>query len=257
VNTADTRPSTEAAAGPAVALAAEGLTGGRLRALDIKLRRGEILGIAGLLGSGAEDVPGLLFGALPATAGTLTVGGRAVPAPDLTPRRAIGLGIGLVPADRAGDGLIGELSVWENELFLVNRRYFRRGWPARRLARADARQRSARFRISPPDVDNMVGRLSGGNQQKVLIAKWCEIGPSVLLLHEPTQGVDIGARMDIHQAMKQLADAGTAIVWATTDYAEMAQMADRVLIFTGGVVGTELHGGDVTLRAISAAVVSA
>lgn len=257
MNTADTGALAKTKADSAVALAAEGLAGGRLRTLDISLRRGEILGIAGLLGSGAEEVPGMLFGALRASAGTLTVGGRSVSARALTPRLAIGLGIGFVPADRARDGLVSEVSVWENELFLVNRRYFRRGWPARRQARAVAAERSARFRISPPGVDNVVGRLSGGNQQKVLIAKWCEIRPSVLLLHEPTQGVDVGARMDIHQAMRQLADDGTAIIWVTTDYAEMAEMADRVLIFSGGVVGTELLGGDVTLRAISTAVVSA
>jgi ribose transport system ATP-binding protein len=240
-----------------VALATAGLRGGRVRSLDITLRKGEVLGVAGLLGSGAEDVPYLLFGALRATAGTLTIGGRPVPVADLTPRAAIGLGIGLVPADRTGDGLVGSLSVWENELFLVNRRYFRRGWPARGRARADARERSDRFRISPPDVGNIVGRLSGGNQQKVLIAKWCEIGPSVLLLHEPTQGVDIGARQDIHQTMKHLADQGMSIVWVTSDYAEMAAVADRVLIMAGGVPGAGLRGDDITVRAISAAVVAA
>jgi ribose transport system ATP-binding protein len=241
----------------AMALAAAGLSGGRVRSLDLTLRKGEVLGLAGLLGSGAEDVPYLLFGALRGAAGTVTVGDRSLPAADLTPRAAITMGVGLVPADRAGDGLVGGLSVWENELFLVNRRYFRRGWPARRRARADARERSDRFRISPPDVGNIVGGLSGGNQQKVLIAKWCEIGPSVLLLHEPTQGVDVGARQDIHQTMKRLAEQGMSIIWVTSDYAEMAAMADRVLILAGGVPEAEMHGDDITVRAISSAVVSA
>jgi ribose transport system ATP-binding protein len=240
-----------------LALAATGLAGGRVRSLDLDLAKGEILGLAGLLGSGAEDVPYLLFGAVASTAGTLTIADRPVTAASLSPRLAIELGVGLVPADRAGDGLAGELSVWENELFLVNRRYFRHGWPSWRRARADARARSAQFRISPPDVNNIVGRLSGGNQQKVLIAKWCEIRPSVLLLHEPTQGVDIGARRDIHQTMRRLAGEGMSIIWATSDYAEMATMADRVLIMTGGVADTQLRGDDITVRGISSAVVSA
>lgn len=233
------------------ALAVADLSGGRVRSLALTLQRGEILGIAGLLGSGADEVPYLLFGALPATAGTITTGGREVAAAAMTPPRAIGLGIGLVPGDRGRDGLALELTVWENELFLVNRRYFHRGWAPRRQARADTERRSAQFAITPPEAGHVVGQLSGGNQQKVLIAKWCEIAPRLLLMHEPTQGVDVGARQDIHATMKRLAAEGTAIVWVTMDYAEMALMADRVLVLAEGSLVAELTGDDVTPRVIA------
>jgi ribose transport system ATP-binding protein len=235
----------------AAALVTRGLSGGRVRSLDLTLPRGEILGVAGLLGSGSDELPYLLFGAQPGTAGTIVAAGQPVAAGHMTPRRAIGLGIGLVPADRARDGLAGSLTVWENELFLVNRRYFRHGWTWRGRARADAQQRATRFSISPPGPGNVVARLSGGNQQKVLIAKWCEIEPRVLLLHEPTQGVDVGAREDIHARVRELRAGGTAIIWVTMDYSEMAEMADRVLVMAHGSPVAELAGEDVTARMIA------
>jgi ribose transport system ATP-binding protein len=233
------------------ALAARALSGGRVRSLDLTLARGEILGIAGLLGSGSDEVPYLLFGAQQAAGGTIESGGRSLAAPAMRPKRAIELGIGLVPADRGRDGLAGSLTVWENELFLVSRRYFRHGWTWKSRARSDARERAARFGIRPPGPGHVVAALSGGNQQKVLIAKWCEIEPRVLLLHEPTQGVDVGAREDIHQTMRQLKAAGTAIVWVTMDYGEMAEMADRVLVMGQGSPVAELTGEDVTASMIA------
>lgn len=242
-------------------LAVEDLAGGSVRELSFRVHEGEIVGLAGVTGSGPEDVPYLLFGGdgangrLPA-GGTVTIAGRRYSAGSLTSASAIRAGLALVPADRARDGAVASLSVAENIFMLVYGRYFSRGMLGRRAMMTDAGDRTETFDIRPPLPAAPVAQMSGGNQQKIVLAKWMEPRPRVLLLHEPTQGVDVGARVEIRALVRDAChDRGMGVVWVTTDFAELAEMCDRVLVFSDGRVVTELPGDEVTKAAIDEAVI--
>lgn len=232
------------------------LMGGRVRGIDLLLKPGEIVGLAGLLGSGVEDVPSLLFGLIPDAHGDIVVDQKRCTAAALSPRTAMDMGIALVPADRGRVGLVGMLSVEENMLLLVARNFFRYGRFRRRAARSEAQKQCENFMVRPADPTVPVASLSGGNQQKVLLAKWCEIGPRVLVLHEPAQGVDVGAREEIFRIVKETAASGTAVIWVTTDFNEMSMIAHRVVVLANGTIAGELTGVEVTKEAISAAVLT-
>lgn len=242
-------------------LAVEGLAGGTIKDLSFRVREGEIVGLAGVTGSGPEDVPYLLFGGdgthgrLPA-AGTVSIGGRRYSTRSLTSAAAIRGGLALVPADRARDGTVASLSVAENIFMLVYGRYFTNGMLGRRAMMADAGDRTETFDIRPPLPYAPVAQMSGGNQQKIVLAKWMEPRPKVMLLHEPTQGVDVGARVEIRALVKDACqERGMGVVWVTTDFEELAEMCDRVLVFADGRVVTELSGDRVTKPAIDEAVI--
>jgi ribose transport system ATP-binding protein len=242
-------------------LAVDGLVGGTVRDLSFQVHEGEIIGLAGVTGSGPEDVPYLLFGGdgangrLPA-GGTIRIAGRQYNAKSLTSAGAIRAGLALVPADRARDGAVSNLSVAENILMLVYGRYFVKGMLGRRAMMADAGDRTETFDIRPQVPSAPVAQMSGGNQQKIVLAKWMEPRPRVLLLHEPTQGVDVGARVEIRALVKDAChDRGMGVVWVTTDFAELAEMCDRVLVLGDGRIVTELSGGEVTKPAIDEAVI--
>ena len=232
------------AAQPAIAI--DGLRGGALRDVQISVGRGEVLGIAGLLGSGLEDLPYLLFGARPAEAGTIAIGGQQRSLPGLTPLEAIRMGMALVPADRQQDGSIGSLSVEDNITMRVIERYFKRMYLDRPSLRRDARGLIERFGVRPARPDMDYASLSGGNQQKVLLAKWLQTSPALLLLHEPTQGVDVGARQQIYQVIREAAATGTAVICASADYEQLADICDRVLILARGRVVRELLGTEIS-----------
>ncbi|MBX6355431.1 MAG: sugar ABC transporter ATP-binding protein [Micromonosporaceae bacterium] len=242
--------------GPAAATMCEvdGLRGGRVRGVDLAVRSAEIVGIAGLLGSGAEDIPYLCFGSRRSDSGVLTVGGRRLRLPRMRPFDAVRAGVALVPADRRRDGIAPTLTVAENTTILVNERYTRFGrLQARRLG--DLVQRLLeKFDVRPRRPDARLGELSGGNQQRVVLAKWLEIDPRLLLLHEPTQGVDIAARAEIYRLVREAAAGGMATLWVSSDFEELATVCDRVLVMADGVVRAELTGDEVREDAISAAV---
>jgi ribose transport system ATP-binding protein len=242
-------------------LAVDGLSGGSVRDLSFQVHEGEIIGLAGVTGSGPEDVPYLLFGGdgangrIPA-GGTIRVSGRQYNARSLSSAAAIKAGIALVPADRARDGAVASLTVAENILMLVYGRYFSNGMLRRRAMMTDAADRTEAFDIRPQLPSAPVAQMSGGNQQKIVLAKWMEPGPKVLLLHEPTQGVDVGARVEIRALVTDTChDRGMGVVWVTTDFEELAEMCDRVLVFADGRVVTELSGDEVTKPAIDEAVI--
>ena len=230
--------------------------GGRIRNLRVNLQPGNVIGITGLRGSGWEDVPDSLFGLLPADGSIESRSGR-LSLTNLTPRRAINWGVGLVPADRATQGGMGELSISENLMMLRLDQYSRRGiLQTRRLLR-DAEGLVKRFRVRPPSVDLTFSQLSGGNQQKVVLAKWINYGPRLLLLNEPTQGVDVGARQQIYGLLHRLADSGCRILLASSDYDELAIMCSRVFIVADGCIVVDLAGAGVTESAIAEACLSA
>jgi ribose transport system ATP-binding protein len=242
---------------PGAGLHVAGLCGGQVRGLDLHVAPGEVVGLAGLLGSGAEEVPYLLFGARQATGGELTLGGRAVPAARQHPAQAVGMGLALIPADRRRDAIAPAVSVAENMMLLVVRRFQKGGRLRNGQLRATADQRAEALDVRPRRTDLPVGTLSGGNAQKVVVGKWLEIGPQVLLLHEPTQGVDIAARAEIYRVIKRATETGMAVVWVSSDFDELAAVCDRVVVVSGGVAAREIPLSDISPEAITSAVYGA
>jgi ribose transport system ATP-binding protein len=241
-----------AAAGEKVVV--EHLTDQWLRDLSFEIGPGEILGVAGLIGSGAEELPYLLFGARPAGAGALRLGAETLDVGVLSPQRSVRERIALVPADRAMQGLSQSLTLWENIVMLVEDEHYRGGIFHRGELVGLAREAIDRFLIRPPRARNVMSTFSGGNQQKALLAKWLLARPRLLLLHEPTQGVDVGARRDIYRFVKSAADLHQmAVLWVTTEFGELAEVCDRVIVITQGRHTDTLVGEELTEEAISAA----
>ncbi|MGC5076384.1 sugar ABC transporter ATP-binding protein [Agrococcus sp. DT81.2] len=220
----------------------EGLTGLRIHDLTIDVHQGEILGLTGLGGSAYDDVPYLLSGVAPALQGTIELPDETIELAGLSPADAIEHRIAIVPEGREHAGLAMGMTVSENTAFPHSAR--RRGGlrPLRRAAeRALAEEWIERLDVRPPRADAVVGTFSGGNAQKVFIAKWLATDPKVLLLHEPTQAVDVGARQTIVEAVRESAKERFVIV-AGSDENELALLCDRVLVFVDGRLDQELTG---------------
>jgi ribose transport system ATP-binding protein len=231
------------------------LRGGRVAGVTFSVRATEVVGVAGLLGSGADELPYLLFGAQRGGGGTIAVDGRKHSIARMRPGDAVAHGIALVPADRRRDAIVPSLTVAENASVLVSDRYTTTGRRIQgRLLERRMRELLDRFDVRPRRPDAIIGQLSGGNQQKVVLAKWLEIEPAVLLLHEPTQGVDVAARAEIYRLVREGTGGGMAVVWVSSDFEELARVCDRVLIMAGGTLRSELTGDDVSEEAISTAV---
>jgi ribose transport system ATP-binding protein len=227
------------------------LSGGTVRDVSVELRCGEIVGLTGLIGSGFDEVPYLVFGAKPANSGTVEIDARHYAASQLSPSVAITARIALLPADRLTAAGVGALSVAHNISLPVLARFFRAGrlqWP-RIMARAA--ELCDAYEVRPNRPELKLGSLSGGNQQKVVMIKWLQTRPRVLLLHEPTQGVDVGARQALFAALHEAARGGTGVLCASTDYEELAQICDRVLIFARGQIVRELRGAELSKESIA------
>jgi len=231
------------------------LAGRSLRDLSFTIGPAEIVGLAGLIGSGAEDVPYLLFGAALASSGTLRLGGKSFQIPQLTPEKCVRQGIALVPADRQVFGISAPLTIWENMVMLIEDSHYRQGIFHRRELVELAQGGIEAFVIRPPRAHVPAGTLSGGNQQKVVLAKWLFATPQLLVLHEPTQGVDVGARRDIYRFVKAAAARDqTSVLWVTTDFGELAEVCDRVIVCGQGRQIGELAGDELSDDSINAAV---
>lgn len=226
-------------------LRVENLRGGPVSEVDFTVAPGEILGLTGLSGSGFEAVPYLLYGAGLVETGTLQVRERVIDLCQFSPSEAIEAGITLVPADRPKDAVVGELSVAENVMLPVLGEYFTHGRLRSRGMQSACRQLLARFRVKFDGPRAPMSSLSGGNQQRVVLAKWLQRSPLVLLLHEPTQGVDIGARQEIFWLLRSAADDGATVICASSDYEQLAAVCARVLVFRNGRAAVEITGADV------------
>lgn len=223
-----------------------GLTSKGLHDLSFDLHAGEILGFTGLVGSGYEDVVYALFGANPARSGTFQFkGGRVIEASSMTPVSAMASGLALVPGDRQRTGSIPSLSVSENVNLLVLDRYFKRLRLRERELDKNAESLMLAYDVRPMQPDMDYESLSGGNQQKAMMAKWQEIVPEVLLLDEPTQGVDVGARQQIWKMIRETAAAG-ATICASSDHEQLAAICDRVGVITRGRLVGFLTGPDIS-----------
>ena len=222
-------------------LSVDGLGAEFLRDVSFGVSQGEILGVCGLTGSGREELAGCVFGVRPRT-GLVKVGGRG-----LAPGRldqAVQLGMGFVPADRMADALVPRMSVRAN-LSLPGIAGFVRRCRLDNGAEREAVDRWLRkTRVASDARERPIFQLSGGNQQKVLLARWLRCRPDVLVLDEPTQGVDVGARQDIHALIDAAAAEGAAVLICSTDSEELERLCDRALVLTRGRIGAELIGID-------------
>ncbi len=217
-------------------------------ALSFEVRAGEIVGVAGLVGAGRTELLEALFGVLPAVGGVMRIGGCAL-APR-SPKEAIAAGLALVPEDRKKQGVILEMAVRENLCLARLRRDQRFGFLSPTgMARLSADMVAA-LRIKTPHDRQVVQFLSGGNQQKVVLGKWLALKPKVLLLDEPTRGVDIGAKQEIYRLMEELADQGVAILFVSSEMEEILGMSDRALVLHEGRLAGELARGALSEEAV-------
>ena len=232
----------------------KGLTGGGIPPLDFAIGKGEIVGLTGLIGSGYDEVPYLLFGADNAQAGEMTLAdGKPVQLAAMTPAKSIAANIALLPGDRPRQSGVSAISVFENMLLPDIGNYYRGGFLRSGAMRREAHRLGEVFEVRPNNPDLNLGALSGGNAQKVLIARWMKRKPRLLLLDEPTQGVDVGTRANIFEALKEAAGNGMAVICASSDAEQLAEICDRVLVFARGRVVGQLAGPDVTKDRIAAA----
>jgi len=218
--------------------------------VSLTVRRGEILGLAGLVGSGRTELAETIFGLTPCEAGDILVNGSD--AAIRSPADAIRRGIGYVPEDRQQHGVIGDLSIAANTTLSDLAAVSTRGLINRAAERDVAAQYVERLRIRTPSVDAPVNRLSGGNQQKVALARWLSINPAVLILDEPTQGIDIAAKADVHEIMERLVEQGIAIVMISSELPELLAMADRTAVMRRGLIAGILDRDAATAQAVMA-----
>jgi rhamnose transport system ATP-binding protein len=202
--------------------------------VSLAVRAGEILGLAGLVGAGRTELARTLFGLTPADAGEIRLRGK--PVRITSPAAAVALGIGYVPEDRRRYGVIPDMPVSANMTLAVLRKVSRRGLLDDRRERDLAEDLVRRLGVKASSVDEPVETLSGGNQQKVALARWLAADPAVLILDEPTQGVDVGAKAEIHRLMGDLAARGLATLMISSDLPEVLGMSDRVAVMHGGKV---------------------
>jgi ribose transport system ATP-binding protein len=231
--------------------AVQGLRGGPVEDFSAVVGPGEILGVTGLLGMGHDRVPYLLFGAERATGGTIRLGGSEYPASSATPHDSIARGIALLPGNRGRDGAVGEATARENVTLAALRRFVRHGILRPGEERLRVLELMDRFDVQPRDPEARMSTFSGGNQQKALLAKWLLRGPGVMLLDEPTHGVDVGARRQIMGLLRHAADGGMSILVASVEADDLVQLCRRVLVMRHGRVVAELAGSTLTATRIS------
>ena len=231
---------------------ARNLSGDIVRDVNLTLDAGEVVGVTGLLGSGFEELPYLLAGVRPAGAGSLSIGDQLLDLSQPSIKQLLAAGVALVPERRERDGLAFSETVQDN-ITLPRVRARSRGALMRRDWQLEEASRViGELAVRPPDPRMIVGQLSGGNQQKVLLGKWLSGETKLLVLHEPTQGVDVGARRDIEAAIERAAQRGSAVLLAGMDAGELAALCDRVIVMREGRAHGEISGEITADRIIDA-----
>jgi len=225
-------------------LEVDGLVSGRVGPVSFVLRRGEVLGMAGLVGAGRSEVVRAIFGADRRDGGRLSLDGR--PIDPRSPRDAIAAGIGLLTEDRDQLGLVASMNVRENVTLASLQEIARGPFLSRTREVAAARARVDDLRIRPADIERPVGELSGGNRQKVVLARWLLTRCRVLIFDEPTSGVDVGARHEIYVLIRRLVDRGIGVLVVSSDLPEVLGLCDRVLVLREGRVAGELSAREAT-----------
>jgi ribose transport system ATP-binding protein len=236
-------------------LAVEGLSGDNFDDITLRVRAGEIVGLAGVVGNGQQELIRALAGLEPHSAGDISVRGRSVRL--TSPVGARHAGIAYVPADRPREGVFGSLSVRENAAATSLSKYASMGFVRGGAERRAVAEESAALAVKAASPESGVMTLSGGNQQKVVFARALLSQPDVLLCDEPTQGVDVGARVEIYALIRQLADEGKAVVVCSSDALELEGLCDRVVILSRGSIVAELTGEEISEERITGAAVNA
>ncbi|MFD1714868.1 sugar ABC transporter ATP-binding protein [Amnibacterium flavum] len=233
-----------------IVLAAAGLSGRRIQGADLTVREGEIVGVAGLAGSGRSELARLIFGSQASTGGTRRIGARELTS--ASAREAMDAGVAMVPEDRRRDGCVLTMSVAEN-ITIAKLATNRTGLLDLRRERRQVADAISSFDIRPADPRRAVATLSGGNQQKVVLAKWLARKPSLIILDEPVQGVDVGAKAEIFALLRSTAEAGTGVLVIDSDFDNLANLCDRVVILRAGRIVDELTGSRLTTEDMSRA----
>jgi ribose transport system ATP-binding protein len=236
-------PSMPEVTSESIALETKSLTGGPLRGVDIQLRQGEVLGVAGLLGSGRSELLKMIFGAYPIRSGTIEIDGEPVNFRHIG--EAMEAGVAYVPEDRGTEASFVDLSLSENLSAALVSDYWKNLRLRNRAADADARGAIKEFFIRASSEQQEMGTLSGGNQQKVILARWLRRKPKVLLLDEPTQGVDVAARAEIYELVGKAVAQGCSVVLVTSDFEELSRVADRVIVLAHGHVTATLRSPNI------------
>jgi ribose transport system ATP-binding protein len=227
-----------------------------LRDASLAVHRGEVVGLFGLMGAGRTELLQSIFGLHPDTAtGVIRVGGQ--PSTIRSPRQAIAAGIALAPEDRKAEGLVLSMSVAANATLAALARVVRGGLISGRRERELAGEFAQRLGVKTPSLEQVVRNLSGGNQQKVVLAKWLAANPRVLLLDEPTRGIDLGAKREIYALIDQLAHAGLGVLMASSELPELLGIADRIIVLCEGRVAGEFARGKATEEALLKAALPA
>lgn len=224
------------------------------RGVSFQLRKGEILGLAGLVGSGRSELAQVIFGFTPADSGEIKVRGKTVSIRH--PGDAMKLGIAYVPEDRGLQGLVRPMRVRENVSMAVLKELSRATFIQRGAERNLAVRTVDQLRVRTAGIEQIVGRLSGGNQQKIVVGKWLAAKPSILIMDEPTRGIDVGAKAEIHRLMSELAQQGMAILMISSELPEVLGMSDRVLVMRGGKIVAEYSREEATQEKVAAAMMS-
>lgn len=219
----------------------------RLGPLSFDVGRGEVLGVAGLIGSGFERILDLLYGVEPAAGGTLSIGDDRYDLESMSPRRSVRRGIGFVPAERLTDGCAPTLTVAENvTAYIAPALAGTLGSLRAGTVRDKSRALTDPLDVRPANPDLPIQALSGGNQQKAVLAKWLGVEPRLLLISEPTQGVDVGARAQIGEVLDTIAGSGCAVVCASSDLDQLVELCTRVVVVRQGQIVAEVTGADLT-----------
>jgi galactofuranose transport system ATP-binding protein len=223
-----------------------------VRDVSFQLRRGEIASFAGLLGAGRTETARLVFGADRPRAGSMSLGGR--PFAPAHPRDAIDAGFGFVTEDRKAEGIVPDLSVAENMTLALLPRISRNGIVDEKRQREVVKRFINELGIKCSGPGQKIRELSGGNQQKVLLARWLAMNPDVLMLDEPTRGIDVGAKGEIQRLIRSLSDGGLTVLMISSELEEVTEGADRVFVLREGRTVAELAGDEITEERILAAM---
>jgi rhamnose transport system ATP-binding protein len=223
--------------------------------ISFELRKGEILGMAGLVGAGRTNVARAIFGAEPATSGRIQLNGREVKL--TSPQQAIRLGLAYVPEDRQLHGLIPAMNITSNISLATLHQFASRGWMQDRLERKASFNAARQMEVRANNIWQLARELSGGNQQKVVLAKWLATKPRILILDEPTRGIDVGTKAAVHALMSKLASEGMAIIMISSELPEVLGMSDRILVMHEGHITAEFTRAEATQENIIAAATQA
>jgi ribose transport system ATP-binding protein len=228
----------------------------RLKDISFAVCKGEVIGLGGLDGQGQRELLLALFGVLRGTTGSVLVDGKTIALSGPSAARASDVGMALIPEDRKTEGLMLPMTVRENLSFASLDHLSKAGVIDRSLEEERIDEMVKLLAIKTAGIDISVGSLSGGNQQKVVIAKWLMRHPRIILLNDPTRGIDVGTKQEIYQLLRRLADAGAAIVFYSTDYDELIGCCDRVLVLYDGRVVKELEGEGLNEHALIASALN-